>query len=83
MALEVESQNLHQEPQAGNVCVCVGSSLSRVRLFSTPQIVAHQALLSMEFSKEDSKATSGATGWKGTGVLFSLRKDAYPLCLVQ
>ena len=35
------------------VCVCVCQSLSHVQLFVTPRTVAHQAALSMEFSKQE------------------------------
>ena len=35
-----------------SVCVCA-QSLSRVQLFATPWTVAHQAPLSMEFSRQD------------------------------
>ena len=35
------------------ICVCVCQSLSHVRLFATPRTVAHQALLSMEFSRQE------------------------------
>ena len=35
------------------VCVCVCESVSRVRLFMTPWTVAHQAPLSMEFSRQE------------------------------
>ena len=35
------------------VCVCVCVSLSRVCLFVTPRTVAHQASLSMEFSRQE------------------------------
>ena len=34
------------------VCVCVCQLLSHVRLFATPQTVAHQAPLSMGFSRQ-------------------------------
>ena len=34
------------------VCMCA-QSLSHVQLFATPQTVAHQALLSIEFSKQE------------------------------
>ena len=33
--------------------LCCAQSLSRVRLFATPQTVAHQAPLSMEFSRQE------------------------------
>ena len=35
------------------VCVCMCESLSCVRLFATPRTVAHQASLSMEFSRQE------------------------------
>ena len=35
------------------VCVCVCVCVSRVPLFMTPWIVAHQAPLSMEFSRQE------------------------------
>ena len=40
----------------GEICVCVMCVLvahSRVRLFVTPRTVAHQASLSMEFSRQE------------------------------
>ena len=43
-------------PNAKSVCVCVCvcvKSLSRVRLFVTPWTVAHQAPLSMGFSRQE------------------------------
>ena len=36
-----------------SVCVCMCESLSRVQLFVTPRTVAHQASLSMEFSRQE------------------------------
>ena len=35
------------------ICVCVLSHFSHVRLFVTPRTVAHQAPLSMEFSRQE------------------------------
>ena len=35
------------------VCVCVCQLLSYARLFATPQTIAHQAPLSMEFSRQE------------------------------
>ena len=35
------------------VCVCVRSHFSRVQLFVTPWTIAHQAPLSMEFSRQE------------------------------
>ena len=35
------------------MCVCVCESLSCVQLFATPWTVAHQAPLSMEFSRQE------------------------------
>ena len=35
------------------ICVCVCQSLSCIRLFLTPWVVVHQALLSMEFSRQE------------------------------
>ena len=35
------------------VCVCVCVLLSYVQFFSTPWTIAHQALLSMEFSRPE------------------------------
>jgi len=35
------------------VCVCVCWSFSRVRLFETPQNIAHQTSLSMEFYRQE------------------------------
>ena len=34
------------------VCLCVCQSLSRIQFFATPQIIAHQDFLSMEFSRQ-------------------------------
>ena len=39
-------------PQLDNICVCIPSSFSHVGLFATPWMVAHQARLSMGFSKQ-------------------------------
>ena len=38
------------------VCVCVCQLPSHVLLFETPQTVAHQASLSMEFSRQESQS---------------------------
>ena len=35
------------------VCVCMCESVSHVQLFATPRTVAHQASLSMEFSRQE------------------------------
>ena len=35
------------------LCVCMLSSFSRVQLFGTPETVAHQAPLSMGFSRQE------------------------------
>ena len=44
---------LQQSDSVLCVCVCVCESLSRVPLFVTPLTVAHQAPLSMKFSRQE------------------------------
>ena len=58
---------LPPQPQDRMVCA---QSLSHVRLFVTPRIVAHQAPLSMEFSKQKY--------WRGLPFSFS-RRSARPM----
>ena len=45
-----EKKNIHTHRYT---CCCCVQSLSRVRLFVTPWTVAHQALLSMGFSRQE------------------------------
>ena len=50
LILHVMSRHETQCSRYSGVCVCV-CKLSHVRLFATPWTVAHQAPLSMEFSR--------------------------------
>ena len=45
-----EKPTANKKPNSGNVCESV---LSRVRLFATPWTVAHHALWSMRFSRQE------------------------------
>ena len=59
------------------VCVCV---FSRVQLFATPRTVAHQALLSMRFSRQEY--------WSGfplptLGIFPTQHWNSYLLCLLH
>ena len=47
-----ESQHHLVDPRCVCMCVCVSYS-SRIQLFMTPRTVAHQALLSMGFSRPE------------------------------
>ena len=50
MMILVTYQNLWKIKKKNPLCVCM---LSCVRLFAAPQTIAHQTLLSMEFSRQE------------------------------